>query len=260
MNKQLFIAILIFLAFSKTYSQDTINKRYRVGIDVSCRITDKYFFSDQVFNTRRSSMIRKQCEDPYYSFNFGFKFLYLFTNKVFLETGLYFANYSYKRHIGERQFAYDRYIQSKEVNTIFNYYYINIPVVYRYNWNIKKFSIYSGIGIIPQVLIYNKITGDPDEDIVETKRFVLKETRYEPYNMSVTAKLGINYKLNTKLYVFFELEPNFMLRSFKYQKYGSYEYYYDPYDNIEGFKLHPPPPTYTKENLYSLEISVGFTM
>ncbi|MBN2668341.1 MAG: outer membrane beta-barrel protein [Bacteroidales bacterium] len=248
--KSLLVVSLIFYS-TTIIAQDSIQKKIKWGLFISAQKTGKVLVTDKGSDTWVSSN-RFKYEKHNFSYNVGIQFFYKFNKHLLVETGLKYSSYSYRRHVPKNSPELPSLSGNDELFTKFNYDFIEVPLLIRYNINMNKFKIYSGLGVLSHILINKSIIGDSDNDFFSIINVKLIETNYNLFSLSAVGKLGTSYKVSSNFSVYIETNFNLMLSPYKSQTYSS-----RTGNVIEGELISKENIIILHEKLYSFGLSIG---
>ncbi len=232
-NALLLFLVCLFLQSGKT--QENNNSIDLVfGVDFSNRNLKLI----EEGNSRSMSIIdlREGLERPSINFGrIGFNFNQLVSKQFILKTGLRYAKIGYETKeimpIGINQWTTDNTLQQKWIRFKYQYHFLELPLMLRYKIGSKKLSPFIEAGISANYFIgtntksideFGKENGDFDE-----------LTEYHKIKLVGLIALGMDYILNTKYDLFFQINSR--------------------YHFTETVKADTP----INENLYELGIEIG---
>ncbi|MFA6403022.1 MAG: outer membrane beta-barrel protein [Salinivirgaceae bacterium] len=242
------IFILSLFLFNSLQGQQLNNKKLRLGLYYAPSFANRYLTSESKNNIDQETYLkyRQTTEVSDYSNNMGFFFNYEFGKDFLFESGLSYENIKYERQIIKAYFPGFMDLYSGDKRIYFKYDFITIPLVIKYKYSFNRFIVSGGTGLNQNILINYSESGDLDSDIKEYGTVISSETKN--YTISAIAKLGLDFRLNNEISIFFEPQFSYMLIPVKTEK---VEINY-----IVGNDFIVDEQT-IKERLYSLSLSFG---
>lgn len=194
------ILIIILLSFSLiAWSQDTTkttqnsNKQLFLGLSFSPDLayrteSSNYYFTEEIAKIGYTTGISARLN---------------ITKKFDLESGLFFSNKGYKNNFygltfgdmidPRRGFIYNTQNAPSEVEYIYSYYYLDIPIKAVFTFGQRKIHFFTSAGITPNILIKatetSSITYQSGNNETNTQDAPFN---YNHFNLSPTISLGIS--------------------------------------------------------------------
>lgn len=133
------------------------------------------------------------------SYRFGANFNFKVFNQVFIKTGIRYVKQVYKT-------VESSFFDGSYYREYIDEYYFEVPIVYRYEFSEKKFSLFTEIGFSPHFFLKGKnvVESDMGNETIDYEILYLKDRRVRiGFNLGV----GMNYKIRKSLQLF--LQPTF---------------------------------------------------
>lgn len=202
------------------------------GVDYSYRnmkVNENPSFSDttivRIFDENETGTI---------NFRFGFNFNKRISSNFIFKTGLRFTSLGYQRKYGEDELRWgnqqtggvfnpDIPSEQPEIsNFIYNYLFLEIPLVARYEFSQKKFTPFIELGVAPSFFLKtrHKIISDNGTQIVDNND---SQDGYSNINFVGVVSFGGNYAINEGLQLF--AQPTFRYQLTRLYKTGSVREY-----------------------------------
>ncbi len=153
---------------------------------------------------------RQAVEKGKLNWRFGFNYNQRLTNKVYIKTGLRLASIGYK---GEKQtdlrwpsenvggeYVFDPNLPH-EVQLIYNYWFVEIPLALRFEYLDKKFTPFVEIGVSPSIFMTTKTISKTD---IDTSSSFSKgnNQNFNKFQMVGVVSMGMSYQISDKFQVF----------------------------------------------------------
>lgn len=206
--KKTLITILLALPIV-IWGQNNSSVDFVMGIDYSYRLITS---SDE----NHQSLIKgRKSEEAKLGWQFGFNYNKKINNHFYLKTGLRIDRKGYKSKLfSDLQFGSKYDPSTGQVNpdfpgieslqTEYDYFFIEVPIVGRYILKNSKLSPYVELGLAPAWLIQSRSIS-----IINGSK-TIRDAQNEPINKFQIVGLfsfGVNYSINTKFQLF--AQPNF---------------------------------------------------
>ncbi len=158
--------------------------------------------------------IRNITELSKVNFRVGFNFNKKIANKIYFKTGLRFANVGYKNKEEELRFGdqvLEELINPGTVNfssrqLFYNYLFLEIPIVARYEFSQKRFKPYVELGVAPSLFLKSR-----NKLVIDDKSQILDENDdlydYNKVHFVSVISIGGSYAINESLQIF--AQPTF---------------------------------------------------
>ena len=205
MKTKIFLILLIIPAFAFSQVKSTID--FVSGIEYSYRIlktTNDELITNVILDNREG-------ETGKINFRLGFNFNQRLSEKIFLKSGVRLASVGYK---GEKRTGL---IWGSEIDPnlgyqldpnlphesqfIHDYWFIEIPIIGRYEFNNRKITPFIEAGISPNVYITSKTKIKTD---ISSNVEFYDETKlnFNRMHLAVNLSFGLNYQLSPKWILF----------------------------------------------------------
>lgn len=154
---------------------------------------------------------RDQTETGKLNWRIGFNYNQRLTNRIFLRTGLRIASVGYKgekntdlrwpsEHDGNGGWVADPTLP-RELQLVYDYWFIEVPIVGRFEMNQKKISPFVELGILPSYYMTTRTT--EKTDIGRNAQFDNGDVHnFNRVHFVGFLSFGMNYSLNDQLQFF----------------------------------------------------------
>lgn len=210
--KQLLICAILLLSISVFGQEKAVikNKHFYIGINFSpdyCyRLLNKN--NDSMPNERwiKAKNLLDSIELSKFGYTAGISFGYQIRHWLSIETGIEYSNKGYKTVPILTIFDFNR--DPEIAKNIYNYSYLDIPLKANFIFLKKKIQIFTGLGIVANILLKTKVKTIPEKpsSIFPVQTHV-DYYAYDKINISPTFSVGLQYNIIDKLFV--RLEPIF---------------------------------------------------
>ena len=187
-----FLTLLIILLSFESFSQDdkvetNQQSKFKIGIVAQPNLAYR-----KTVNTSYT------IEVPKLGHNFGINTEIRLTNKLFLETGINYSNKGFRTKKLDPLLFPSSSIELPMYRAIFNFHYLEIPLLLNYSIGKKKLKFISTIGLGVDILIAASLKGINyyDNGKKESSHEIIKNNNYNKFNLSPTVGLGVEYQIN----------------------------------------------------------------
>ena len=170
-----------------------------IGISASPDYAYRTLFSENGLNNSAIIADRNKNERGKFGYTFGLNFNYNFNQKWGLITGVLYSNKGY-------QSIYD-YGETLSLTTIYNYYYLDIPLKIIYKIGKGKFRFISGLGITTNILRESAVKSITEQNGDKNEFARTADERYKQLNFSPGVSIGVESTLKQKHVI--RIEPSF---------------------------------------------------
>lgn len=205
MKIRIILILLLFPVICSAQVKSTID--FIFGVEHSNRVlktdSDEYFMNI-IMDSRKG-------ESGKINFRVGFNYNQPLANKVYLKSGIRLASVGYK---GEKKTGLifpseidpTSGVQNdpnlpNEIQFFYDYWFIEIPIIGRYEFNNKKFSPFIEAGISPNIYITSKTKSITDINS-STNFSDQTNSSFNRLNFSANISFGVNYHLSPKWIMF----------------------------------------------------------
>jgi len=199
-------ALSIFLVLLSSFLSAQ-ERKFQIGITGSADVAYRSLFvvDDLPFNQENINY-RNDFETPKIGYSGGLHFAYQISEKFKILAGIQHSNMGYKLsglHLNSVQFENidprrNGFIYPHDLQSIFNFHYVEVPVGIQYQLGKKKWKPTLAIGLSPGYLINTTKTelwSSADGSMNEEKSD-LNLSSIERFSLTPFANLGVNYHLN----------------------------------------------------------------
>jgi len=207
MKIQSIIAILICLPLV-IYGQHHSSVDFIVGIDYSYRslsLTPQANLPIDITASRNSRETAKK------NWRIGFNYNKRLSNKLFIKSGVRLASVGYKgekledlrwpSEITNEGYMPDPSLPS-ELQQFYDFWFLEIPIIARYEFNAKQFAPFLEIGISPSIYLTSRTKSVTNLSTDVTYRRGDNVNDYSNIHLVGTAAVGANYNLSARYQVF----------------------------------------------------------
>lgn len=193
--------VLPFFAFSQIKSSID----FMTGIEYSYRFL-KTSSNDEAIN---SILDYRDGESGKLNFRAGFNYNQRISKKFHIKTGVRFASIGYKSVKGSRYGEIDpspglpTYEIPGEFQHIRDYWFLELPIIARFEFNEKKISPFIEFGISSNIYLTTKIKIIRD-DITRTEFYDSAKSDFNRMYFSSNLSFGFNYHHSSKMIFFFQ--------------------------------------------------------
>jgi hypothetical protein len=218
-----FIVINVYGQGQEKENKDIVFNRIQIGVNFSPDLNYRTLKNnDGSTNSDQVIKLRNENETVKPGYTVGLNFIYNFNKNIGIETGIQYSNKGYQRKL--QDFIYGDFIDPKygfigssnppenmpiQLTTIFNYYYIDIPLKINFIFGMRKIRIITSVGITANLFVKETYTSIfyYDDATTTRKTYNLSYYDYNSLNISPLISLGIDYKINKSMNL--RLEPTF---------------------------------------------------
>jgi Outer membrane protein beta-barrel domain len=207
MKAKIILALMLIPAFSFSQVKSTID--FVSGFEYSYRIlkaNNEELITNVILGSRSG-------ETGKLNFRFGFNYNQMLSKKFFLKSGIRLASVGYK---GEKKtglvwgseidptLGYQRDPSlPHESQFIYDYWFFEIPIVGRFEFNNRKISPFIEAGISSNIYLTTK-TKTATDISSSTNFYNEAKLNLNRFHLSANLSFGINYQLNPKWILFFQ--------------------------------------------------------
>ena len=198
------LATLLFLTFtSLMYAQHNSSIDFVGSLDYSFRFFN-YSGDDDLWASFAED--RNVKEEVKSNWRYGLNYNKRLKNNLFLKTGLRLGSVVYNEHVTsivdiDNQEGPVTVELHRDLQFIYNYIFIEIPVMARWEWNANNWSPYIEAGLSPHIYLTNRERQIVD---IENEVYWSRNGDGNIHNFQFVASLsfGLNYQLNHNLQIF----------------------------------------------------------
>ncbi len=223
MNIKLSILLLLIAPFlAKAQTSQTFD--IVTGLDYSYRTLTSPF---SLFELEAINDLN-EIETPQLDYRIGFNYNRLLAKNFHFKTGVRFARFGYRTDTGNFQFpnqhdgmgGFAGNTSNENPKIGYDFYFVELPIVARYELKKEKFVPFFEMGVAPQFLVNSNASFRITTNMIFNQESFI----YRNFNVLSIASVGMNYKFREQVQLFAQASFRYQLRSLVQGNFNEYLY------------------------------------